>query len=191
MDQRPEELIAAAALGVQVQYAAGLGPSGSASSLRASVESVQIDDDIPGTRCGPAARGRCMLASLCDQKVLKDPVSVCCAVLLRCCSMQGELSAAMTPQLPGSSVCRPCNVATVALLHGGLDTDLGFCCALCRFPVMLCPLAGENGGDGEAGGSAQPLVQITLVKQGGGARGQVYYPFISFRIARTLQVSCR
>ena len=55
---------------------------------------------------------------------------------------------------------------------------------------MLCPLAGENGGDGEAGGSAQPLVQITLVKQGGGPRGQVYYPFISFRIARTLQVSC-
>lgn len=57
--------------------------------------------------------------------------------------------------------------------------------------MVLCPLAGENGGDGEAGGSAQPLVQITLVKQGGGPRGQVYYPFISFRIARTLQVSCR
>ena len=74
-------------------------------------------------------------------------------------------------------------------LCGGLEIRLEGCYALCRFPVMLCPLAGENGGDGEAGGSAQPLVQITLVKQGGGARGQVYYPFISFRIARTLQVS--
>ena len=73
---------------------------------------------------------------------------------------------------------------------GGLEISLEGSCALRRFPVMLCPLAGENGGDGEAGGSAQPLVQITLVKQGGGARGQVYYPFISFRIARTLQVSC-
>ena len=50
VDQRPEELIAAAAIGVQVQYAAGLGPAGNASSLRFSVESVQIDDDIPGTR---------------------------------------------------------------------------------------------------------------------------------------------
>ena len=68
VDQRPEELIAAAALGVQVQYAAGLGPSGSASSLRASVESVQIDDDIPGTRCGPAACGGCMPASLYASK---------------------------------------------------------------------------------------------------------------------------
>lgn len=50
VDQRPEELVAAAAMGVQVQYAAGLGPTGNASSLRFSVESVQIDDDIPGTR---------------------------------------------------------------------------------------------------------------------------------------------
>ena len=58
-----------------------------------------------------------------------------------------------------------------------------------RFPVMLCPLAGENGGDGEVGGTAQPLVQITIVQQAGGPRGQVYYPFISFRVAKTLQVS--
>ena len=54
---------------------------------------------------------------------------------------------------------------------------------------MLCPLAGENGGDGEVGGTAQPLVQITIVQQAGGPRGQVYYPFISFRVAKTLQVS--
>jgi hypothetical protein len=33
-----------------VQYAAGLGPAGNASSLRFAVESVQIDDDILGTR---------------------------------------------------------------------------------------------------------------------------------------------
>ena len=53
MDQRPEELIAATAMGVQVQYAAGLGPSGNSSSLRFSVESIQIDDEIPGTRSDP------------------------------------------------------------------------------------------------------------------------------------------
>ena len=52
VDQRPEELIAATAMGVQVQYAAGLGPSGNSSSLRFSVESIQIDDEIPGTRSG-------------------------------------------------------------------------------------------------------------------------------------------
>ena len=81
VDQRPEELIAAAALGVQVQYAAGLGPSGSASSLRASVESVQIDDDIPGTRCSPAACGRCMLASLCVEPAL-GCLSIVCRITL-------------------------------------------------------------------------------------------------------------
>ena len=63
------------------------------------------------------------------------------------------------------------------------------CKHLCRFPVMVCPLAGENGGEGEPGGTAQALVQITLVKQAGGPRGQVYYPFISFRVAKTLQVN--
>ncbi len=51
VDQRPEELIAAAVLGVRVQYAAGLGPLGNCSSLRFSVDSVQVDDQIPGTRC--------------------------------------------------------------------------------------------------------------------------------------------
>lgn len=50
VDQRPEELIAATAIGMQVQYAAGLGPSGNSSSLRFSVDSIQIDDEIPGTR---------------------------------------------------------------------------------------------------------------------------------------------
>lgn len=54
---------------------------------------------------------------------------------------------------------------------------------------MVCPLAGENGGNGEGEGTAQPLVQITLVKQAGGPRGQIYYPYISFRVAKTLQVS--
>ena len=61
-----------------------------------------------------------------------------------------------------------------------------------RFPVVLCPLPGENGGgsgvDPEGGGAAQALVQVALVRQGGGPRGQIYYPFISFRVARTLQV---
>lgn len=51
VDQRPEELVAAAILGVNVQYAAGLGPMGNCSSLRFSVDSVQIDDQMPGTRC--------------------------------------------------------------------------------------------------------------------------------------------
>jgi hypothetical protein len=51
VDQRPQELFAAVVLGVRVQYAAGLGPSGDCSSLRIAVDSVQIDDEMPGTRC--------------------------------------------------------------------------------------------------------------------------------------------
>ena len=66
------------------------------------------------------------------------------------------------------------------------------CCA-CRFPVVLCPLAGENGGgggsqDGGAAAQAPALVQLAIVRQGGAARGQIYYPFMSFRVSRTLQV---
>ncbi len=59
----------------------------------------------------------------------------------------------------------------------------------CRFPVVLCPLAGEGGAEGNAGAAGQPLVQITIVQQTGGPRGQIYYPYLSFRVARTLQVS--
>jgi hypothetical protein len=51
VDQRPEELIAAAVLGVRVQYAAGLGPLGNCSSLRFSVDSMQFDNQIFGSRC--------------------------------------------------------------------------------------------------------------------------------------------
>lgn len=68
VDQRPEELIAAAALGVQVQYAAGLGPSGNASSLRFSVDSIQIDDDIPGTRSDPS-----LILAWPDEEQLQNP----------------------------------------------------------------------------------------------------------------------
>jgi len=50
VDQRPQELIAAAIMGVRVQYAAGLGLEGNCSSLRFSVDSVQVDDQMPGTR---------------------------------------------------------------------------------------------------------------------------------------------
>ena len=84
VDQRPEELIAAAALGVQVQYAAGLGPSGSASSLRASVESVQIDDDIraPGAArlpAGAACRPACVIRK-CSRTQFLSAVPCCSGV---------------------------------------------------------------------------------------------------------------
>ncbi|KAK9908805.1 hypothetical protein WJX75_003140 [Coccomyxa subellipsoidea] len=107
VDQRPEELIAAAVLGVRVQYAAGLGPLGNCSSLRFSVDSMQFDNQIFGS----------------------------------------------------------------------------------RFPVVMCPLGGESGSEGNSGSAAQPLLQVTVVKQTGGPRGQIYYPYLSFRVARTLQAA--
>ena len=51
VDQRPQELLAAAATGIRVRYAAGLGVGADCDSLRASIEGVQIDDEIFGTRC--------------------------------------------------------------------------------------------------------------------------------------------
>ena len=53
---------------------------------------------------------------------------------------------------------------------------------------MMCPLGGESGSEGNSGSAAQPLLQVTVVKQTGGPRGQIYYPYLSFRVARTLQV---
>ncbi len=53
--------------------------------------------------------------------------------------------------------------------------------------MVLCPLGGESGADGPSGSAAQPLVQITIVQQTGGPRGQIYYPYLSFRVSRTLQ----
>ena len=50
VDQTPQELLAAAVLGIHVQYAAGLGTGGATDSLRLSVEAVQLDDELPGTR---------------------------------------------------------------------------------------------------------------------------------------------
>lgn len=50
VDQAPQELLAAALLGIHVRYAAGLGPGGATDSLRLSVDAVQLDDELPGTR---------------------------------------------------------------------------------------------------------------------------------------------
>ena len=50
VDQAPQELLAAALLGIHVQYAAGLGAGAATDSLRLAVEAVQLDDEMPGTR---------------------------------------------------------------------------------------------------------------------------------------------
>ena len=52
VDQAPQELCAAALLGIHVRYAAGLGAGGATDSLRLSIEAVQLDDELPGTRHG-------------------------------------------------------------------------------------------------------------------------------------------
>ena len=52
----------------------------------------------------------------------------------------------------------------------------------CRFPVVLAPV------DARDGGEVHPLVCVTVVSQPGQARVHTYYPFISFRMARDLQV---
>ncbi len=54
-----------------------------------------------------------------------------------------------------------------------------------RCPVLLCP-AGQ---DEEIG--APPLMQMTVVSQPGLPHNEVYYPYLSFRIERALQVTCR
>lgn len=57
----------------------------------------------------------------------------------------------------------------------------------CRFPVVLSP-AGASEGYQEALSDPQPLIALTLISQPGLARGQTYYPLISFQISKALQV---
>jgi hypothetical protein len=56
--------------------------------------------------------------------------------------------------------------------------------------VVLVPVEGkpDDGGAAPAPESQQPLLSLTIVSQPGLLRRQVYYPFISFRVSRTLQV---
>jgi hypothetical protein len=75
VDQAPQELLAAALLGIHVRYAAGLGAGGATDSLRLSVDSVQLDDELPGTRragcppCPPVRMSGC---------IIRDPSELTC-----------------------------------------------------------------------------------------------------------------
>lgn len=59
---------------------------------------------------------------------------------------------------------------------------------LARFPVLLCPMAEAGGAAEGEGGESLPLLHLTIVSQTGEPRGQVYYPYITFRTSGVLQV---
>ncbi|KAK9827173.1 hypothetical protein WJX74_009221 [Apatococcus lobatus] len=101
VDQKPEEVLAATFMGLKLESASGIGQDGSFSSLRFQLSSIQLDDQLPNSRC----------------------------------------------------------------------------------PVLLCPAGQEE----EVG--APPLVQLTAISQPGLPHNEVYYPYLSFRIERALQVS--
>ena len=50
VDQKPEEVLAATLVGLKLESASGIGPDGSFSSLRFSLNSIQLDDMLPTTR---------------------------------------------------------------------------------------------------------------------------------------------
>ena len=54
---------------------------------------------------------------------------------------------------------------------------------LCRFPVVLSPAD-----IAEEASEYHPLLSLAVISQPGLARGQTYYPLISFQISKTLQV---
>ena len=54
---------------------------------------------------------------------------------------------------------------------------------LCRFPVVL-----SAADTAEEGSDYHPLLSLAVISQPGLARGQTYYPLISFQISKTLQV---
>ena len=51
VDQRPQELLAITVAGAALRYGAGLGAGGSFARLRLAVDSVQVDDQMIGSRC--------------------------------------------------------------------------------------------------------------------------------------------
>ncbi len=50
VDQKPEEVLAATLVGLKLESASGIGPDGSFSSLRFSLNGIQLDDMLPTTR---------------------------------------------------------------------------------------------------------------------------------------------
>lgn len=54
----------------------------------------------------------------------------------------------------------------------------------CRFPVVL-----SAADSAEEGSDYHPLLSLAVISQPGLARGQTYYPLISFQISKTLQVA--
>lgn len=54
---------------------------------------------------------------------------------------------------------------------------------VCRFPVVLSPVNAPEGG-----AEFHPLIALTVISQPGRARGQTYYPLISFQISKPIQV---
>lgn len=52
VDQKPEEVLSAAFVGLKLESASGIGQDGSFSSLRFQLSSIQLDDQLPNSRQG-------------------------------------------------------------------------------------------------------------------------------------------
>lgn len=51
VDHMPEELLNLTLSGLRLEYASGIGPEGTFDSFRLSVASLQLDDQLPFSRC--------------------------------------------------------------------------------------------------------------------------------------------
>jgi len=51
VDHMPEELINLTISGLSLEYARGIGPEGTFASFRLGVASMQLDDQLPFSRC--------------------------------------------------------------------------------------------------------------------------------------------
>ena len=165
VDHTPEELANLTLTELRLEWASGIGPEGTFASFRLSVQNLQLDDQLPYSRCWLYRRSKCFLSSRC---------SVGTAIVLLCCtSFRG-------PWCSKHALASACSQP----YHGP---------AGCRFPVILAGTDTEirTGEEASVEVEAPPLLKFTIVSQPGLPRRQIYYPYMSFRLSRPLQVITR
>ena len=61
---------------------------------------------------------------------------------------------------------------------------------LCRYPVVIAATEEEivTGEEADPAIEPPPVISLSVVSQPGLPRRQVYYPYIAWRLSRTLQV---
>jgi len=167
VDHTPEELANLTLTELRLEWASGIGPEGTFASFRLSVQNLQLDDQLPYSRCWLYSGW--VVELLCQ---ISSSRSVYASSVRRC-----------PPSLSGMlwfQCCLTCSYIRPQL-----------CTAGCRFPVILAGTDTEirTGEEVSVEGEAPPLLKFTIVSQPGLPRRQIYYPYISFRLSRPLQVS--